>query len=46
MLLRTIDLDEIEDPSIIYISSRMIGDIDEVDEHGEVQVPLSDYLDM
>jgi hypothetical protein len=46
MLLRTIDLNEIEDPSIIYISSRLLGAIDEVDEHGEVQIPLSDYLDM
>jgi hypothetical protein len=39
-------LDEIDDHSIIYISLRRLGDIDEVEEHVEMQIPLSDYLDM
>jgi site-specific DNA-cytosine methylase len=38
--------DDIEDPCIIYISARKLGIIDEAEEHGEVEMPLSDYLDV
>jgi hypothetical protein len=36
--------DEIEDPCIVYVKVRRLV-FDEVEEHGEVEMPLSQYMD-